>query len=209
MILWNFDIVKLRCVQVGEFCLDVLPFFRWRLLCITILSRTIRAFFIKYRFRRIELDQFWFTSLFFLTCFGLEFIGPKPTVITTNFRPIFGIKIIGIIPKIVLQFFFEALLRKWIRNLCIFTVGFIHLPCGFQCCSIFLQENMVRINHEVVEIIGRAHHRQGNIIVIPIRVTQIYLSTTICNRAKFKTYLLHKCFILFRIQLVTGWTHVN
>ena len=192
----NLDIMSFRSVEIGQFCRHVFPFLCRGFLCASILSWAILALLIKYRFSRIEFNQLRFMYVFLFRFVRVENISTETAISVTQLRTF---DFVFEVPKIVFEFFFEDSLREWIWDICLLTICAIHLPCRLKCGSIFFDKNMIRIYHEVIEVIRRSQHHGRYVIVISPRIAQIYFFAVIRDCSEFETNLLSDCFVLFRV----------
>ena len=166
MVLGDFDIVDSWRIDVCKSRRYVLPLLRRSLLCASILSRAILTLLIKYRLCGIKFNQFELMYLFLLFFLSFEYFSAETTVNIVDHRPFnFSIKL----SEVILKFLLEHSLRKWERNLSVLTILLVHLPRRLQSCTIVLKKHMIRIDHEVVEVVGCTHHRGGDVIIIFVR----------------------------------------
>ena len=210
MILRNFHIVKLMGINIRKLGCDIVPFFAGRLFCRGVLSQTVGALLIKYRFYSIEIYPG--SGLVLARCFFFwifEFVCSETTIVAPKFRSIICNKLFAIVPEIIFKLLFEVSFRIRITYLRFIAVSVIHLPSSFQTCTVFSFENMIRVNNEVVEVVRCAEHCDGNIIVVCTRVFQVNISTMTSNATELKSYLLNSILILPRTKLVSGWSYVN
>ena len=210
MILRNFHIVKLMGINIRKLGCDIVPFFAGRLFCRGVLSRTVSALLIKYRFYSIEIDPGGWLVLarcFFFWIF--EFVCSETTIVAPKFRAIICNKLFAIVPEIVFKLLLEVSFRIWITYLRFIAVSVIHLPSSFQTCAVFSFENMIRVNNEVVEVVRCAKHCDGNIVIISSGIFQVDISTMTSNTTELECNLLHSILILPHTKLVSGWSYVN
>ena len=136
-------------------------------------------------------------GFFWLFFFFFENISLKTAIIATKSSAISIRKSVTVVPKVILKFFLEFHLRRCVWNFCFFTIVLIHFPSSFKSYTIIFFKDMIIVDYKVVKVVRRTHHLDRNIIIIIIRVVQIYIQTFISNSTKFKLYLLCSCLIIF------------
>ena len=210
MILRNFHIVKLIGINIQKLGCDIVPFFAGRLFCRGVLSQTVSAFLIKYRFYSIEIypgSVLIIARCFFFWIF--EFVCSETTIVAPKFRTIICNKLFAIVPEIVFKLLFEVSFRIWITYLCFVAISVIHLPSSLQTCTVFSFENVIRVNNEVVEVVRRAEHCNWNIVIVSSRIFQIDISAMTSNTSELERNLLHSILIIPRTKFISGWSYVN
>ena len=75
--------------------------------------------------------------------------------------------------EVVLELFLEVPLRHGIGHASLLAVGLVHLPCNLERDAVFLLENIIGVQNEVVEIVRGSHHVERDVTVIPTRIFQI------------------------------------
>ena len=192
VILRNFHIMDPCCVQIRKPCLHIVPPFGRCFLCIGILCRAVRAIIIKNRLLLLHNEPSRCLLVRLIIQFAFfKFLRPKSGVIRTNPSAIFQAEPITVITEIVLQFFLEYPLRIRKCHLGIITVCLIQFPGGFKSNTIFFLKNMIRVNNEVIEIIGGTEHIHWNIIIIDSRIAQINLLAMIRNGSELEADLFY------------------
>ena len=210
MILRNFHIVKLMGINIRKLGYDIVPFFAGRLFCRGVLSQTVGALLIKYRFYSIEIypgSRLVLALCFFFWIF--EFVCSETTIVAPKFRAILRHKFLTIIPEVVLKLLFEITLRIWITYLCFVAISVIHFPSSFQTCTVFSFKNMIRVNNEVVEVVRRAEHCNGNIVIISSGIFQVDVSAMTSNTPELECNLLNGILIIPCTKFISCWSYVN
>ena len=213
VVLRHFDIVKFCGVDGGQLRCDLLPFPPGRALLIGILRQTAGAVPVEgggLSLHKIDggMGRFIGCRLFFRSLL-LKLFHPKPAVIVPNTGAIPHAEPFLILSEVVFQLLLKYHAGNWIGHFCVVAVGLIHFPGRFQRYAVLLLEHMVGVHHEVVEVIGGPHHRDGNIIVIVVRVLQIDLLAVVRNATQLKGDLLGQRPVLRRGHLVSGGCHVD
>ena len=116
---------------------------------------------------------------------------------------------LAVVAEVVLQLLLKGTLAERICYFGLLVIGLIHFPGGLEGSPVLPLEHMVRVDDEVVEVIGGPQHGNRNIIVVVARVVQIYFLTVVSDRSKLELDLLHNGFVLIRVQLIAGGRDVN
>ena len=114
-----------------------------------------------------------------------------------------------IIREVVHEFLSKRSARVRIRHLCLLVVGVVHRPGSFQGNPVLFLENIIGVEHKVVEIIGRAQHTGRNIIVVEMLVLFVYLFAVPCDAAQLEIHFGHQVAVLFCRDLLPTGFHVD
>ena len=198
MIFGNSNVMKFGSIQISQSSGNTIPRFEWCLFFSSVLSRAFRTNIIEDGLLNFQMYPGIFPlGFFWLFFFLFENISLKSTVIATKSSAISIRKSVTVVSKVILKFFLEFHLRRCIRNFCFFAIVLIHFPSNFKSYTIIFFKDMIIVDYKVVKVIRCAHHLDRNIIIVIIRIVQIYIQTFISNSAKLKLYLLCSCLIIF------------
>ena len=204
-----------RCVQYAQSGPDILPLLQGRAIFVRILCQTILANIIEERmllfevnpgrrrgviFRRLPLGGI--RKFLELVCLETAVIAAHPLTVYIGFPLL-------VILEVVHQFFPEGTARIRIWHVCSRIVFVVHCPCPFQGDTVFLLENIIGVQHEVVEIIGSTHHTSRNIIVVQTFVLLVHFLAVASDPAKLKVHLAHQVEVFLCRYLFPARIHVN
>ena len=179
-------------VQIRKFGFNVSPLLERRSFLCRILCRKIRAFLVKYGIRIFKPDKIpRFFLLLVTKVFLFKTVLPETAIIIANTRSVIQIVTLFELPKIILKLFLENSLGIWISHLCFIAVSLIHLPGCLQGRAVFFFKYVIRVDNEIVEIIGRPQHDGRNIAIVGIGIIQVNLLAMISDGPQFKIDLFH------------------
>ena len=201
-------------IQVTELGFYVVPLIEWLLVFCCILRRALGKHLIKRRFASPKAQPIWqfvrrLFNLFHLLNIALKLVLDEPYIVIANTRSIWTALALIELPKVVLELLLEQPLRIWIWYLRVLAICLVHLPGSLERCFVVLLKDLPGIQHKIVEVVGRAHHAQWNIIVIAAWVFVIDVLAARGNFTKLKPYLLDKRFVLLRRYLIARGRYVN
>ena len=142
MILRNFDIMELGCIEFRQSSFYVIPLLSRSLFYASVLSKAVSAFLIKYRLCSVKLDKMTVVNrLFTVRILAFSFIltwvavlklfCKKPAVVASSPLAIIHNKPLVKFSEIVLQLFLKHTLTHIISYLSIVNVCLPHFPSGF------------------------------------------------------------------------------
>ena len=216
VVLRDLYIVQLFCIDPGQSGFDILPLLHGSAIFVRILRQAVLANIIKERMLLLQFDPGGGRGVISRIIPGgrvfqkfFEFFVLEAAVVAAH--P-FAVHILGtffVIREIVHQFFTERSPGVRIRNLCLLIVGVVHCPGTFQRYAIFFFEDVVGVQHEVVEVVGCTKHSCRNIIVVTMLVFLVDVFAIPCNSTQFKVNLAYEVAVFLCRYFFAARLHID